>query len=184
MSPVCRIQPAQAAERGVHVPDHVVARHDESSRARAFRQRELADLHRDRIHAANLVRAVVGHPHRALRVLLQAVGQRARRRQRDQLDLAGRGNHPSEHVALLQREEQRPVLVEDPRVRIARLGIGHLELGDLSRRRHELTDGPVAVPHVPDIARRIVHDAVGTRGAREARTPAFHRCSDSAVRPG
>ena len=99
---------------------------------------------------------------------LMPYGPRVRRLHRDELDVAGRRVQPADHVAELQGEEQDALAVEHRRVRVLRVGVGHLEFGDLARLRVELADGAVLVARVPDVAGVIEHHRV-RHGVRRQR---------------
>ncbi len=155
-APVLGFEVPEAAPSGVHVPDRIVLGDVEAAHGRLLvRQRIQLDRHCLRIDPGDAVAAVAGDPRHALRIQLDAVGLRLRPRHGHQLDIAGRRVQPAQHVAVLQREPERAVAVEDRRVRVLRRRVGHLVDGHLAGLRIELADRAVAVAGVPDVAGRI-----------------------------
>ena len=89
------------------------------------------------------------------------------------LHLAGRRQDASDHVAHLQREPQRALLIEDRRVRIAGGRIGHPVLDLLAGLRIELADVTGQLRGEPDVSVLVGNqpmrpDAVGQSLRRRA----------------
>ena len=95
---------------------------------------------------------------RCFGVRLDAVGPGAVAR-RPEPDLPGLGVEPSDHLGVLRGEPRVPRPVEDHRVGIVHLRVGHREVGELSARRIQLHQPPVPVSREPDHAVRR-HDQV------------------------
>src|SRR5437867_5175828 len=134
---------AEIAARVVAVPHRVVLADRDAARTRGLvRQLELAHDERLRIRAADLVRVELVEVRDALRVEAHAVRPGVDRRRLDQLDRAIRlaRVENADEVPRLDREEEAAVAEEDQRVRIARLWVRHLVLGDLAGLRIDLPD--------------------------------------------
>ena len=113
------------------------------------------------------VAAVARDPGRAVFVDLDAVGLGIRRRHGHEPGIAARGIQPADHVALLQREPEDAVGIEDRGVRVLRRRIGHPVLGDLPGVRVEHADRRVLIARVPDVAGIIEGHGVRHRPRRQ-----------------
>src|SRR5262249_53691688 len=101
-----------ATHAGIHVPDRAVGRDVEATHRRAGeRQRDLGDVERVRVDLEEAGPRVAGHPQRALRVELDVVRLRTLRRDLDELDVAGVGVQPTDHVGPLEGEIHPAFLV-------------------------------------------------------------------------
>src|SRR4029077_15792330 len=96
----------------------------------------------------------------AFGIHLDAVRSRLGRWCRDQLDLADLGIEPPDHVGILQVEPQNFALIEDERMRVFRIRVGHLVLGDLSRLRVELAYQRPGIARVPNVAALVLDQAM------------------------
>ena len=152
-----RIEMAEEPARIICVIDGVVLRNCNAPRARCFvGQRILGDLQRLRVDTADVRSVELVEEGHVFRVHHDAVGPRVGGRRRHELDRAvrGLGIKGADEIPRLNGEVHEPGAVECHRVRIARLWIGHLELGDFAGLRIDLPDergGVARVPHVPGL---------------------------------
>ena len=163
-----RIESAELAQAGVHVPDDAVLGDVEAPhRCPRERQLDLGERHGRRVDLDQAGAAVAREPGHAVGVDLDAVRLRARGRQRDQLDVAGRRVEAAHHVAVLQGEPHDPLLVEDRRMRVLRGRVRHLVDGGLAGRGIDLADRAVLVARVPGHALGIELHRVRHRARRQ-----------------
>ena len=141
------------------------------------------DRHRLGIDGGDLVGAELDEVHDVLGIHRHAVGPRLRGRRGDELDLAGLGIEPADHVGLLHREPQDAVVVEDEGVRVLAPRIGQLVFGDSAGLRIELADQAGDVAGEPDVAVLVFGEAVRAGVRRLERVfPGSRRSSDRAGR--
>ena len=161
---------AQIPAREVGVVDRIVLRDGDAPRPRRLvRQRVLRDLQRLGIDAADVGRVELVEERNFLGVQHDAVRPRVGSRRRIERDLAALRIERADEVAGLHRKVHEPGFVERHRVRIARLRIRHLVLGDLFRLRIDPADQSRRVAGVPDVAVLVRDHAVRTGVRRRQR---------------
>jgi hypothetical protein len=146
-------QGVRGSARVIGIPDDAVACQGEPAWAcGGIWQRVFVNDHRRRIDRRNLVGTKFNKNRNAFWVHLDAVRARLRRRRFDQLDLASLWIEPSDHVGLLDREPDDPVLIKRERMRVARFRVRHWILGNVASLGVELTDQREVISGEPNVA--------------------------------
>ncbi len=160
----CGIHSADIASRIIRIPNEIVAGHRDPPRPRLrIRQDKFRDLHCFGIDTPDLVRAEFGEEWRALGIHHQAIGKRICGRRRYKLDLARRRSETPDHISADDGEPQRPLLIEDRRVRVASLRIGKRKFSDVAVFGIEFADVTFETRREPDIAAGVGDEPVRTR---------------------